>query len=87
MFTQDEVRELLLGFPPVDVFIAHNSPLGIHERDATIHQGFAGFLSYIDEHQPAYFLHGHQHCNQVTLRGATNIVGVYGERHLQIQKN
>jgi Icc-related predicted phosphoesterase len=74
MYTQDEAHQLLQNFPAVDVFIAHNSPRGIH-------QGFDAFLDYIDRVQPAYFLHGHQHCRDKSYRGNTCIMGVYGEKN------
>ena len=79
MYTQNEAHQLLQNFPAVDVFIAHNSPRGIHERDTGIHQGFDAFIEYIDRAQPAYFLHGHQHCREVSYRGNICIMGVYGE--------
>jgi hypothetical protein len=34
--------------------------------------------------KPTYFLHGHQHCNDVSYRGKTCIMGVYGEKRFQI---
>lgn len=64
----------------VDIFIAHNSPFGYHERDTDTHQVFKGFVDYIDRVQPRYFLHGHQHKNKTSLRNTTLIQGVYGER-------
>ena len=84
MYTQEQVHALLENFPVVDIFIAHNSPRGIHERDSIHHQGFDAFLDYIDRVQPVFFLHGHQHCNKVSYRGKTCIMGVYGERYFQI---
>ena len=84
LYTQNEVNQLLQDFPAVDVFIAHNSPQGIHERDNGIHQGFDSFLDYIYRVQPAYFLHGHQHCIDISYRGNTCIMGVYGEKNFQI---
>ena len=84
MYTQDEAHQLLENFLAVDIFISHNSPRGIHERDTGIHQGFDAFLDYIDKFQPAYFLHGHQHCRDISYRGRTCIMGVYGEKNLQI---
>jgi Icc-related predicted phosphoesterase len=86
MYTQEQVHALLDDFPSVDIFIAHNSPRGIHERDAGNHQGFEAFLDYIDRVQPAYFLHGHQHCNFTAYRGKTCIMGIYGEKQFQIPK-
>ena len=82
MYTQNEAYELLQDFAAVDVFIAHNSPRGFHERDTGIHQGFDAFIEYIDRAQPTYFLHGHQHCRNISYRGNTCIMGIYGENNL-----
>ena len=38
----------------------------------------------IDRVQPRCFLHGHQHCRDISYRGRTCIMGVYGEKNLQI---
>jgi uncharacterized protein len=84
LFDQHEVGELLRDFPRVDVFVAHNSPAGIHERDSGTHQGFEAFLDYIDRMQPAYFIHGHQHVNEMTRRGETTIIGVFGEARFDL---
>ena len=84
MYTQDESHQLLENFPTVDVFIAHNSPRGIHERDTGSHQGFDAFLDYIDRVQPRYFLHGHQHCRDISYRGNTCIMGIYGENNFTL---
>ncbi len=79
LFDQHEVTDLVRDFPRVDVFVAHNSPAGVHERDSETHQGFDAFLAYIDRARPAYFIHGHQHLNGITRRGETTIIGVFGE--------
>ena len=86
MFEQSEVEHYLRSFPAVDIFISHNSPAGIHERDNDVHQGFQAFTDYIDRTQPAYFIHGHQHVNKTTQRGNTTIIGVYGEAFIKINK-
>lgn len=62
----------------------HSSPPGIHERDMGIHQGFDVFLDYIDRVQPRYFLRGHLHCREISYRGKTCIMGVYGEKNFQL---
>lgn len=85
LYTQEQVKRMLNKFPAVDVFIAHNSPWRIHERDEDIHQGFQAFRDYIERVQPHYFLHGHQHVNQTTQIGATKVIGVYGELALELQ--
>lgn len=84
LYDQSEVSSMLLEFPRVDVFVAHNCPRGIHERDEDVHQGFIGFLDYIDRVRPAYFIHGHQHIRHTTQCGDTKIIGVFGEMMLQI---
>jgi uncharacterized protein len=84
LFEQSEVTSALRSFPAVDVFIAHNSPQGLHERDTSVHQGFTAFMDYIDRVQPGYFLHGHQHMNKVSQRNGTTIIGVYGEVALDL---
>lgn len=84
LYSQEQASRLLNKYPTVDIFLAHNSPAGVHERDGDIHQGFEVFREYIDRVQPKYFFHGHQHVNQVTRMGNTEIVGVYGEREIAI---
>lgn len=84
LYEQEEVEDLLAGFPPVDVFIAHNSPRNMHERDTAAHVGFEAFNRYIERAQPRLFIHGHQHVNQDTLVGRTQVMGVFGQRRIQI---
>lgn len=79
LYDQAEVSDSLGSFPRVDVFIAHNSPRGFHERGGDVHQGFNGFRDYIERVQPRYFFHGHQHTNQTTRIGKTELIGVFGE--------
>lgn len=59
LYEQEEVANLLVGFPTVDVFVAHNSPRNIHERDTEVHVGFEAFNNYIERAQPRLFIHGH----------------------------
>jgi Icc-related predicted phosphoesterase len=83
LFDQDEVSGLLRDFPAVDVFVAHNSPFGIHERDGDVHQGFEAFVEYIQRHRPRRFIHGHQHVNRTSVFGDTTVLGVYGEHLIE----
>jgi uncharacterized protein len=84
LWDQWEVGELLREFPAVDVFVAHNSPRGIHEVDTGVHQGFQDFRDYIDRARPRFFIHGHQHIESTTRLGDTLIMGVYGESWITI---
>lgn len=80
LYDQAEAESLLADFPPVDVFIAHNSPRGIHDQDDGVHYGFEALNTYILLAKPKLLIHGHQHVNMETQVGATRVIGVYGHR-------
>ena len=83
LYEQSEVERMLSSFPSVDVFVAHNSPRGIHDKDDEVHTGFEAFTNYIHRTKPKLFLHGHQHVNTKTQIGETQVVGVYGCKRLE----
>lgn len=85
LYDEDEVESLIAAFPAVDVFVAHNSPRYIHDKDDDIHLGFEAFGHYIRRVQPRLFFHGHQHIGQETLIGKTRVIGVYGQQRFDIQ--
>jgi len=78
MYTQEEVSKFMEQMPPVDVFLSHNSPFGIHDKKDNAHQGFTAFKDYVDKSKPKFLLHGHQHINKETVIGETKVVGIYG---------
>jgi Icc-related predicted phosphoesterase len=82
LFEQGEVEKLLATFPPVDVFVAHNSPRLVHDREDEVHIGFVAFNNYIDRTKPRFFLHGHQHQQIESRVGSTTVVGTFGYRFL-----
>jgi len=84
LYEQDEVERLLRHFPPVDVFITHNSPRWIHDREDDVHIGFAAFNSYLEHARPKLMLHGHQHVNRETVQGDTTLIGVFGLKPLDL---
>lgn len=84
LFDQHEVDALMAGFPPVDIFVAHNSPRGIHDRDDEVHLGFVAFSNFITRRQPKLFLHGHTHLAQETLIGSTRVIATFGHRILTV---
>ena len=85
LYEQAEVAALLADFPAVDVFVAHNSPRGIHQRDNDVHVGFDAFNAYIDRAKPRWFIHGHQHLDRETIVGQTRVIGLYGQRRIDIR--
>jgi len=84
LFEQDEVAALMDHFPEVDVFVAHNSPRHIHDRDDDVHLGFDAFVGYIERAKPRLLIHGHQHVNDETQIGQTTVMGVYGFKRLEL---
>jgi hypothetical protein len=56
LYEQDEVEEALKEFPAVDVFVAHNSPRGIRDKDDETHYGFDAFNAYISLRRPKIFI-------------------------------
>ena len=84
LFEQSEVEKHLSTFPRVDVFLAHNSPRQIHDREDEVHVGFLAFNNYIARTRPKFFLHGHQHENRETLAGTTRVIGTFGHRFLVV---
>ncbi len=78
LYEQSDACRLLADFPAVDVFVSHNSPRHVHDREDEVHLGFDAYVEYIQRAQPRLFLHGHQHINQETFVGKTRVVGVYG---------
>ena len=84
LYTDPEVRAMLTDFPAVDVFVSHNSPLGIHDEDDGVHRGFEAFNAYLENRKPAWLIHGHQHRNRQTRIHGTTVIGVFGHRLLEI---
>jgi Icc-related predicted phosphoesterase len=84
LFEQGDVERLMKEFPPVDVFLGHNSPRLVHDKEDEVHTGFVAFNNYITKAQPKLFLHGHQHENVETKVGVTQVIGTFGHRFLVI---
>jgi Icc-related predicted phosphoesterase len=82
LFEDSDVEQRLADFPSVDVFITHNSPRLVHDREDDVHMGFAAFNHYIQRVKPKLLLHGHQHQNVESLIGGTRVIGTYGHRML-----
>ena len=81
LYSQEEVGNALHNFPTVDIFVTHNSPLGVHDKPHDeAHEGFRAFGHYIERCHPRFLVHGHQHRNCQTLVGSTLVIGVYGWR-------
>lgn len=84
LYEQEEVEDLLQSFPQVDIFVSHNSPRGIHDKDDEVHYGFRALNHYIVRSDPDILFHGHQHCNRESRLNGTRIIGVYGYKVIDV---
>lgn len=84
LYEQSEAAELLAALPAVDVFLSHNSPRGIHDREDEVHIGFDALNTYLARARPKALVHGHQHVDRETRAGQTKVIGVYGWKVLCI---
>jgi Icc-related predicted phosphoesterase len=84
LFEESEVERYLWRFPPVDIFVTHNAPRSVHDREDDVHIGFAAFNQYLQRVKPKLMLHGHQHQNIETVVGGTRVIGTYGHRILVV---
>jgi Icc-related predicted phosphoesterase len=84
LYDQAEVQGLLAAFSPVEIFLSHNSPRDIHEREDKVHHGFEGLNTYIQRAKPKVVIHGHQHVNEESLLDETRVIGVHGHRLIKV---
>jgi len=83
LYSQAEVQGFLAAFPPVDIFLSHNSPREIHDQNDDVHYGFEALNIYINRVKPRILIHGHQHINMESHVEGTRIIGVYGYRLIE----
>lgn len=84
LYEQWEVEEFLKYFPKVDIFVSHNSPKRIHDKNDEGHTGFEALNTYIKRTNPKLLLHGHQHIEKETIVQNTRVVCIYGHRIIEI---
>lgn len=94
-FTEEEMarrirklRRKLKKAGGVDIVLTHAPPLGCGDGEDLCHRGFACFRDLIEEYQPRYFIHGHQHLNyktgsqRVRMLGSTTVINACGRYEL-----
>ncbi len=84
LYYQEEAEEFLRDFPPVDIFLSHNSPRRVHDREDEVHTGFTALNAYIGRARPRLLLHGHQHQERETQVGETRVIGIYGWKEIEL---
>jgi len=84
LYDQKDVEQMLDGFPAVDVFVSHNSPKGVHDREDEVHVGFEALGDYVARAKPRLLIHGHQHVDRETKLIETTVIGVSGSKTVTI---
>ncbi len=86
---KDLTRQIVRRMPEIclhggfDVLVTHAPALGLGDGEDSFHKGFRGYLALMEQFEPAYHIHGHQHMNypgakpQLNYR-QTNIINGYG---------
>jgi len=84
LYEEWEADQFLATFPPVDVFVSHNSPRGIHDQEDEVHYGFEALKTYIQRSKPKILIHGHQHVNKETILNETRIIAIFGSKLIEL---
>ena len=84
LYGQWEIEEIFSAFPEVDVFLSHNSPRRIHDQEDEVHYGFEALYLYMTKARPKVLIHGHQHVDGESTLGDTRVIGVFGEKMIEI---
>ncbi len=85
-----KLRRQLKKHGGVDIVVTHAPPAGIGDGDDFAHEGFLALVELMDEYQPRYLLHGHQHLNygqdQTRVReyGTTKVINAWERYVLEI---
>lgn len=69
-----------------DILLTHAPAYGLGDGDDLCHRGFESFINLLDEYNPKYFIHGHQHLTygrqkRVLNYKETSIINAY-EYHI-----
>lgn len=66
-----------------DILLAHSPAYGLGDGKDLCHKGFQVFIDILDEYNPKYFIHGHQHLSYGRQKRLinykdTSIINAYG---------
>ena len=66
-----------------DVLVTHAPAFGLGDGEDSFHKGFIAYAALLEQFQPRYHLHGHQHMNyagakQRLIHGKTEVLNSFG---------
>jgi Icc-related predicted phosphoesterase len=81
-WTEEEAEKLVGKLPAADVLLTHSPPAGVNdEPDDPAHRGSPALRAWVEQHRPAWLLHGHtlpHPAHRVRRLGDTRVVHVRG---------
>ena len=93
---KDVAKQIVRRIPQIcthggfDVLVTHAPAHGLGDGEDSFHRGFKGYLALLNQYQPAYHFHGHQHDNYPGYKnrmrhGSTEIINGYGYRIMELE--
>lgn len=84
-YTQEEANQLLVNFPPVDIFLSHAPPFDLLDDPSDpVHVGFHAIRDYIDRTHPKHVFCGHLDPNAELDYQGSKIYRTHGARMIEI---
>lgn len=96
-YTEGQMRRIIRRLRPaiwfnrgIDLVITHAPPRHIHDAEDPCHRGFECYRWLIQKYAPAYFVHGHIHCQftdpgeRISVINHTRVINSYGHYRFEI---
>jgi uncharacterized protein len=88
-WTEEEAQKLVGELPAADVLLTHSPPAGVNdEPDDPAHRGSPALRAWVEQHRPAWLLHGHtcpHPARRVPRLGDTRVVHVRGATAVELR--
>ncbi|MDO5021922.1 MAG: metallophosphoesterase family protein [Eubacteriales bacterium] len=91
----EKAKKIVKKFPQIstfggfDVLVTHTPAAGLGDGEDSFHQGFSSYRTLLNQFNPTYHFHGHQHLNygvknRTITYGNTQIINAYGYQIIDI---
>lgn len=92
---KDVAKQVVRRLPEIctqggfDVLVTHTPAFGLGDGEDSFHKGFIAYTALIEQFEPAFHLHGHQHMNYGGARerfthGKTEVINGFGYKVVEI---
>lgn len=95
-YTESQMSRRVLKLYPkiimhqgIDILVTHSPAFGLGDGLDDVHKGYKQFNKLIQQYEPRYHFHGHQHLNynhqeRILTAGNTTIINAYGYHLLEL---